>query len=143
MTCPVAGLPWVADAAVASNSLDTIAMMPVLLVLTGATGIGGVPPVLLPDVSMLSVLAFGAFNPVTVAVAAYMGYHADQPAKLLVAAFAAALAGAIFLWFGTLLRLSFLATPGRAAAGIFAAGFACALGWSAIGYIARRRQRSL
>jgi uncharacterized integral membrane protein len=105
-----------------------------IVLATGKSGIGGIAPILLPDVPLLTVLLFGALNPATITVAFLMGRRADAPAKLLVAAFAAAIAGAALIWFGTQLRLGFLATPARAAAGIFAAGFIFALGWAAIGY---------
>jgi hypothetical protein len=105
----------------------------------GTSGIGGVPPILLPDVPLTTVLLFGALNPATIAVAIAMGRQADAPAKLLVAAFAAAIAGATCLWLGTMFRFGFLATPARAAAGIFAAGFVFAIGWAAIGYAGRPR----
>lgn len=81
-----------------------------------------------------SVLMIAALNPAVVAVALYMGSKADQWQKLIVAAFAAALAGAVLIWIGTTLRFEFLATPARAAAGIFVAQFFSGLIWAAIGY---------
>ncbi len=102
-----------------------------------AGGPGGVAPVLLPDVPLATVLLFAAFNPITIAVAYALGRKADQWAKILIAAFAGALAGAVALWLGTLLRIGALATPGRAAAGIFAAGIIFALIPAAIGYVRR------
>ncbi len=107
------------------------------IVAAGTTGIGGVPPIVLPDVPLATVVLFGALNPVTVTVAVAMGRKADAPAKLLVAAFAAAIAGAALLWLGTVFRFGFLATPARAAAGIFAASFIFGLGWAAVGYAGR------
>jgi hypothetical protein len=102
-----------------------------------AGGPGGVVPVLLPDVPVATVLLYAALNPVTIAVSYWLGRRADQLAKILIAAFAGALAGAMFLWLGTLLRLPPLATPGRAAAGIFAAGMIFAMIPAAIGYLRR------
>ncbi len=107
----------------------------VLFPLTG--GLGGIAPVLLPDVPIWMVLLCAALNPVTLTVAYLLGRQADQWAKILIAAFAGALAGAVFLWLGTLFRLSFLTTPGRAAAGIFVAGIIFALIPAAIGYMRR------
>jgi hypothetical protein len=109
----------------------------------GSAGIGGVPPVLLADVPLLSVLAFAALNPVTVAVAWIMGRQADAPAKLLIAGFAAACAGALLLWIGTLVRLPILATPARAAGGIFAAGMVFGMIYAAVAYVVARRQPRL
>jgi hypothetical protein len=105
------------------------------LLLTG--GLGGVAPLLLPDVPVITVLLFAALNPITLVVAFLLGQRADQLAKILIAAFAGALAGAVLLWLGTQFRLNFLATPGRAAGGIFAAGIVFALIPAAIGYARR------
>jgi hypothetical protein len=109
------------------------------LVLQSGAGIGGIAPVLLPDVPLVTVLACAALNPATIAIAYLMGRRADQPAKILIAAFVAALAGAAVLWVGTLLRVSFLATPGRAAGGIFAVGLIFALAIAALGYAQRNK----
>ncbi len=107
--------------------------------LAGTSGLGGIAPILLPDVPITSVLLFALLNPATIVVAFLMGRRADQWPKIVIAAFAGALAGAALLWLGTLLRLSMLATPARAAAGIFVAGFVFALVWAAIGYSRRTR----
>ncbi len=104
-------------------------------VLTG--GLGGVAPLLMPDVPVAMVLAFAALNPVTIAVAYMLGRRADQAAKIVIAAFAGALAGAAVLWLGTSLRIDMVSTPGRAAGGIFAAGMIFALIPAAIGYVRR------
>jgi hypothetical protein len=114
-----------------------------MVVLQGSAGIGGVAPVLLPDVPVSTVLAAAMLNPVTIVVAYLMGGRADQRAKLLVAAFAAAVAGAALLWIGTLMRLPFLATAGRAAGGIFAVGLCFGLVVAAIGYARRDKGHRL
>jgi hypothetical protein len=106
----------------------------------GASGIGGVAPVLLPDVPLMSLLLIAALNPATIAVAWTMGRRADAPAKLLIAGFAAATAGAALVWFGTLLRLGFLATPARAAGGIFAVGVVFATAYAWIAYRTRKSE---
>lgn len=107
-------------------------------------GIGGVPPLLLPDVPLWEVLAFGAFNPAVIAVAFLMGRQLgrsrDQKAKLGIAAFAGAMAGFALIWIGTRLSLGFLATPARASGGIFIASLIFGLVWAAIGYAAGRRE---
>lgn len=105
----------------------------------GSAGIGGVAPVLLPDVSLLLVLAFAAFNPVTIAVALAMGRRADALAKVPIAGFAASVAGSLLLWLGTLARFEFVATPARAAGGIFVAGFLIATVYAWLAYRTRRR----
>ena len=104
----------------------------------GSAGIGGIAPVLLPDVPLALVAAAAALNPATIAVAIVMGrslgQRRDQKAKLMIAAFAAAIAGAALLWLGTKLGISALATPARAAGGIFVASFFFAFLYSAIAY---------
>ena len=66
-----------------------------------------------------------------------MGRRADQPAKLIVAAFAAALAGFALIWLATTLRVPGMATLSRAAAGLFGAQVLTGLGWAYAGW--RRR----
>lgn len=106
-------------------------------------GIGGVPPLLLADVPLWEVFAFGAFNPAVIAVAFLMGRQLgrsnDQKAKLGIAAFAGAVAGFALIWLGTRLSLGFLATPARASGGIFIASLLFGVVWAAIGYTAGRR----
>jgi hypothetical protein len=107
-------------------------------------GIGGVAPVLMPDVSLLLVIACAALNPASIATAfilgKLLGRRREQAAKLLIAAFAGALAGAALLWLGTWLRLSAVATAGRAAGGIFAVGCVASLAWAYLGYTMGRQK---
>jgi hypothetical protein len=107
------------------------------------SGIGGIAPVLMPDVPLATVVLVALFNPAVVAVAFSMGRHlgarGDQAAKLIVAGFAGALAGAALLWVGTRLGFGGLATAGRAAGGIFAASCLTGLAWAALGYAFGRR----
>jgi hypothetical protein len=113
----------------------------VLVAQATSAGIAGVKPAFLPDVPLATVLVFGALNPVAIIVAFLMGRRADQAAKVLVAAFVGALAGAALLWLGTVMRIPAVATPGRAAAGIFVASFLFGLLWAALGYQSARRRR--
>ena len=48
-----------------------------------------------PPVDLVAVILTALFNPVVIVVAFWMGRKADQPQKLPVAAFAAALAGSL------------------------------------------------
>ena len=96
------------------------------------------PPDLQADVSLLTVLLFAAFNPAAVVVAFWMGRKADQVAKLAIAAFAGAAAGTALLWLAALVRIPFVATPGRAAAGIFAVQCVLCFVWAYAGYATRR-----
>jgi hypothetical protein len=97
------------------------------------------PPDLQADVGLLTVLLFALLNPAAIAVSYWMGLRADQAGKVVIAAFAGAAAGAGLLWLAALLRIPFVATPGRAAAGIFAAQCVFSLVWAGIGYAMRRR----
>lgn len=104
----------------------------------GSAGIGGIAPVLLPDVPVWEVLAFGAFNPAVIVVAFLMGRalgrQRGQMAKIGIAAFAGAAAGIALLWIGTHVSTTLLATPARAAGGIFIASLVFGLGWAWLGY---------
>jgi glycerol uptake facilitator-like aquaporin len=92
------------------------------------------PPDLQADVGLRTVMLFALLNPAAIAVAFWMGRKADQTAKLIIAAFAGAAAGTALLWLAAFLRLSFAATPGRAAAGIFAVQCIACLAWAWAGY---------
>lgn len=114
-------------------------MGPIMLqVAKGSAGIGGIPPVLLPDVPLASVLLFAALNPALIAVAWAMGRRADGLAKLPIAGFAASVAGSVLLWAATFLRTDFIATPARAAGGIFVAGIAFATLYAWLAYRTKR-----
>jgi hypothetical protein len=93
-----------------------------------------ITPTLQDDVSLLWLILAAVFNPATIATAFLMGRRADQAAKLIVAAFAAALAGLALVWLATFWRLPAMATLSRAAAGLFALQCAAGLGWAWLGY---------
>lgn len=97
-------------------------------------------PADLQPVSLWMVLLYAALNPASIYVACEMGRRADQPAKLLVASFAGALAGFALLYLLAAFRLPFATTAGRAASGIVAASFIFCLAWAAIGFYALRRR---
>jgi uncharacterized integral membrane protein len=99
-----------------------------------------ITPTLQDDVSLWLVLAAAAVNPAVSTVAYLMGTKADQPAKLIVAAFAASLCGMALIWFATLLRIPGTATLSRAAAGIFVVQVLFGLGWAYAGYKLRQRR---
>ena len=77
-------------------------------------------------------------NPVVIAVALWLGWHADQWQKVLVAGFAAAFAGAIALWLATALGLVTVRGFGGMS-GVFAASFVFGMVLAAIAYAVRRR----
>ena len=81
----------------------------------------------------LAIALVALLNPVVVVVGLMMGRAADQPQKLLIAGFAAALSGAVAVWLAAWLRL--LPTRGVGGeAGIFMLQFLLGMGWAAIGY---------
>ena len=79
------------------------------------------------------------FNPAVIVVAFWMGRNADQPQKLPVAAFAAALAGSLLAYIAVRIGLTGVAQVGRAAAGVFIAQFVFGLAWAWAGYRFFRR----
>jgi glycerol uptake facilitator-like aquaporin len=91
-------------------------------------------PELQPDVNIKELLAYAALNPATIAVAFLMGRKADEKPKILIAAFAGAIAGIALLYVAAWLRLWDAPMLGRAAAGVFAASLACGGVYGWIGY---------
>lgn len=92
-------------------------------------------------VDLKLVVLIAALNPVVIAVAAWMGMKASEAPKIVIAAFAAALAGVIPIWLLAEMRLEFIAKPARAAAGIFALQFLFGLVWAWLGYRHTHRGR--
>lgn len=108
-----------------------------------SAGIGGVAPVLLPDVPFATVLAYGVLNPALIAIAFLMGRSLGaqhgQIGKLGIASFAGAVAGIALIWIGTHLQLAFLATPARASGGIFIVSLVAGLVYAWAGYVVGTR----
>ena len=81
-----------------------------------------------------------ALNPAVTIVGILMGRAADQPQKLVVAGFVAALAGAALVWLAAYFRL----LPARGIggeAGLFVLQFVIGMAWAALGYWLRRAGR--
>ncbi len=95
-------------------------------------------PDLQADVSLWDVVLFAALNPGTIAAAFSVGRRADQPAKLLIAAFAGGIAGSAVLYLAALLHLWHASTLARASAGVFIASMVFGLLYAALGYRTRR-----
>lgn len=91
-------------------------------------------PDLQPDVSLLEIVLFSALNPALITVAFLMGRKADQPAKIMIAAFAGAMAVMVLLYFAALLGISDAPNLGRAAVGVFIACFLTGHLYAWIGY---------
>ena len=89
------------------------------------------------DPGALVLIAF--LNPVVALVGFLMGRAADQPQKLIIAGFTAAIAGAAVIWFAAWTRL--LGARGIGGeAGLFVLQFVIGTAWAAIGYYFARRR---
>jgi hypothetical protein len=92
-----------------------------------------------PDVPLLEVVLYGALNPATIIVAFMMGQKADDKSKIMIAAFAGAIAGVAVLYVVTLLRLWDAPTVARAIAGVFISSLVAGLFYAGAGYLMKRR----
>lgn len=95
-------------------------------------------PDLQPDVPLLEVVLYGAINPIVIAVAFWMGGKADQPAKLLIAAFAGAIAGIVVLNIAALLGVFDAPEAARAAGGVFTISLLAGIAYAWAGYRLKR-----
>lgn len=89
------------------------------------------------DPLMLVLIAL--LNPVVAIVGYLMGVRANQPQKLIVAGFAAALAGVALVWLSARLRILPVRGSGGEA-GLFVLQFVVGTAWAAIGYYFGRRR---
>jgi hypothetical protein len=96
-----------------------------------------VAPDFQPDVPLLEVLLYGLLNPATIVVAFMMGKKADDKSKIMIAAFAGAIAGVAILYVATLLRLWDAPTLGRAVAGVFITSLVAGFIYAGAGYAMR------
>jgi len=101
-----------------------------------------ITPDLQPDVDLKQLALIAAANPVVIGVALYLGRHCDQAGKLIVAGFAAGLAGMIPLYLAGMLHMSFMAEAGRASAGILALQVVFGTIWAALAYGLARTRKS-
>ena len=86
----------------------------------------------LKDVLLLAIM-----NPATLAAGFLIGRRADQVQKIIVAAFAAGIAGVLF---AGLLMLTGLYPPKvRLLSGVFVASFVAGLVWGGLGFATRRK----
>lgn len=86
-----------------------------------------------------ALLILALLNPIVALVGFLMGRSADQPQKLVVAGFTAAIAGAFAIWLATWTRL--LGAKGIGGeAGLFVFQFAVGIAWAAIGYYLARKK---
>jgi hypothetical protein len=91
------------------------------------------------NVPLIEVLLYGVLNPATIIVAFMLGQRVDEKNKLVIAAFAGAVAGVAVLYIATFLRLWDAPTLGRAIAGVFIVSLAAGFVYAGAGYLMRRR----
>lgn len=87
-----------------------------------------------------TLVMIAVFNPAIIVVAFLLGRSADQWQKLIVAAFAASLAGYILYWLVAAVGLMPVHALGGEAA-VFLMGFLLGLVWASLGYWLARRRR--
>ena len=85
-------------------------------------------------IDLVPVVLTALLNPVVIVVAFWMGRYADQRAKVVVAAFAAALAGSVVVFMAVRLGIRGVAGLGHAAAGVFISEFVFGLVWAWLGF---------
>ncbi len=86
----------------------------------------------LKDILLLAIM-----NPATLAAGFLIGRRADQAQKIIVAGFAAGIAGVLFA--GLLMLTGFFPPKVRLLSGVFVASFLAGLVWGWIGFATRRR----
>jgi hypothetical protein len=86
----------------------------------------------------VTLIKIALFNPAIIIVAFLMGRSADQWQKLIVAAFAASLAGFVLYWVVVAVGLMPVHALGGEAA-VLLIGFLFGLVWAALGYWTARR----
>ena len=86
----------------------------------------------------LSTWLLAAFDPVLIAIAVYLGWHADQFGKVFVAVIAAVGASAVIAWLITLSGLPWFAPLSRNAPMLLPVRSVAALLWALAAYAARR-----
>ncbi len=87
-----------------------------------------------PEVKDILLLAI--VNPATLAAGFLIGRRADQAQKIIVAGFAAGIAGVLFS--GLLMLTGFFPPKVRLLTGVFVASFLAGLVWGWIGFATRR-----
>jgi hypothetical protein len=91
------------------------------------------------SVPLIEVLLYGVLNPATIIVAFMLGQRVDEKNKLIIAAFAGAIAGVAVLYVATFLRLWDAPTLGRAISGVFIVSLAAGFVYAGVGYLMRRK----
>lgn len=90
-------------------------------------------------VPLTEVLLYGILNPATIVVAFMLGQRANDKSKLMIAAFAGAVAGVAVLYIATFLRIWDAPTLGRSVAGVFIVSLVAGFVYAAAGYLMKRK----
>ena len=91
-------------------------------------------------VPLVEVLLYGILNPATIVVAFMLGQKANEKSKLLIAAFAGAIAGVAVLYVATLFRIWDAPTLGRSVAGVFIVSLVAGFVYAGVGYLMKRNR---
>jgi chromate transport protein ChrA len=94
-----------------------------------------------PPVVPFSVWILGAFDPILILIACYLGWKADQLGKVFIAAIAALGVSALAAWAITSVGLPWLAPVSRDAPMLFPVRTIAAVLWASAAYGARRASR--
>jgi hypothetical protein len=97
--------------------------------------------VVTPPVVPASVWLLGAFDPVLIAVAVYLGWRADQFGKVFIAAIAALGLSVLVAWLITYLGLPWVAPVARDIPTLYPVRAIAAFLWAAGAFAARRIAR--
>ena len=97
-------------------------------------------PVLQPDVDVMQLVEIAVLNPVVMGLGYYLGRHCNQAGKLVVAGFAAGLAGMVPLYLAGLAHVKLVAEVLRASAGILVLQTFVGTLWATAAYMLRNRK---
>jgi small basic protein len=97
-------------------------------------------PMEVPSVA-LQVWILAALDPVLIVVAAFLGWKADQFAKLFIAAMGALIVAVLFAWAITSLGLPWMAPVGQDHPLLLQVRTLAAFAWACAGYFAHRLSR--
>lgn len=85
-------------------------------------------------VPLFEVVLYALLNPALIGVAFAMGRRADEPAKLIIAAFVGAVAGFVLLYIAAWIGVLDAPRVARAAAGVFVLSLLTGLAYAWIGF---------
>ncbi|HVX35129.1 MAG TPA: hypothetical protein VHC71_02810 [Hyphomicrobium sp.] len=90
-------------------------------------------------VPLTEVLLYGILNPATIVVAFMLGQRANDKSKLMIAAFAGAVAGVAVLYVATFFRIWDAPTLARSVVGVFIVSLIAGFVYAGVGYLMKRK----